>query len=404
LEIIMKNRDLPNLLRIKPIIILVFFSFFPGLFLALPSAQAAPVGKVTLVVGSVTVLKARNKVATPVKKGDPVDLGDLYSTKGESGAEILFHNNNILRIADKTRIEIAEYTVTERRTSNIIKLPEGKVNITTGADFTRKVSLAPGDHKFEVHTPVAVAGIRGSSANIAHLYQQVRQVGQALQRGDLSAAEQGITGILVTAGQGYLINHQFPNRIQNLLANTVSFTASNIPPTTLERVMQHAVTNAMRSVGVQQQAAVIEAAYRIGIPWADVIQGAHEGGASGSTIALAVVQSAGHNQVSSLIAGIVQADLQQTEDIVSAAIRANPALAADIIAGALAANPTQLDAITRAALQAGASPQSIQQGITESKIPQSGTQPPGQGGGQGLGGGTTGQGGGGGVNVQSQSR
>jgi len=402
----MKKKDLPNLLKIKTIILLIFCSSFLGLFLTPPSAQAAPVGKVTLVEGSVTVLKVRNKVATPVKKGDPVDIGDLYSTKGESGAEITFHNNNILRIADKTRIEIAEYTVSEKRTSNIIKLPEGKIHITTGADFTRKVSLAPSDHKFEVHTPVAVAGVRGSSANIAHLYRQVQQVERALQRGDLAATERGLTGILVTAGQGYLINHQFPNQIQNLLTNTASFTAFNIPPTTLERVMQNAVTNATRSMGAQRQSAVIQAALRIGIPAADVIQGAHEGGASGPTIALAVVHSAEHNQVSSLIASIVQTDPGQTEAIVSSAIKANPALAAEIIAGALAANPTHLEAITRAASQAGATQQSIQQGISDSKIPQFGGPQPGQGGGQGVGGGTTGQGagGGGGVNVGSQSR
>ena len=70
---------------------------------------AAPIGKITQLTGRVDVLKTGKNMVAPVSLGAPVDIGDIYRAKTNSRAEITFINNNILKIAPATKVEIKEY-------------------------------------------------------------------------------------------------------------------------------------------------------------------------------------------------------------------------------------------------------------------------------------------------------
>ena len=193
------------------------------------AAFAAPVGKVTHVEGRVDVLKAGTTMAKPITLGTPVDVGDAFRAKTNSKAEITFLNDNILRIAPTTRVEIKEYMVQGDRSSHVMKLHRGKVQAISSKDFIKRVAAFAEGNKFEVHTPNAVAGIR--SSNMIVFYQR------------------GVTGVLFLTGRGYTFNPQIPSVIVPITAGNITFIqAPNTTPTTPTPVSNKEATKHVNAV------------------------------------------------------------------------------------------------------------------------------------------------------------
>lgn len=183
----------------KILLIVIFMVFFFSVCLA----NAAPVGKITRLEGRVDVLKPGQGTVSSVSLGDGVDVGDIYRAKTNSRAEITFFNNNILRIAPATRVQVSQYSDDGTRSNQIMKLDRGKVEAVSGKEFIKKVSSYAEGNKFEVHTPNAVAGIRGSGMTVGFA--------------------QMITGLFFSTGRGYFYNPSQPGQIVNVTAGFVSF-------------------------------------------------------------------------------------------------------------------------------------------------------------------------------------
>ncbi len=166
-------------------------------------AAAAPVGKITRVEGRVDVLKAGQRSVMNVSLGDNVDVGDIYRAKTNSRAEITFFNKNIIRIAPATRVQVSQCSEEGNRSSHIMKLDRGKVQAVSGEEFVKKVSSFAEGNRFEVHTPNAVAGIRGSGMTVGFA--------------------QMVTGLFFSTGRGYFYNPGAPGRVVNVTAGHVSF-------------------------------------------------------------------------------------------------------------------------------------------------------------------------------------
>ena len=168
------------------------------------TAAAAPVGKITRVEGRVDVLKTSQRIVKSVSLGDSVDVGDIYRAKTNSRAEITFFNKNTLRIAPATRVQISEYSDDGTRSSQIMKLERGRVEARSGEEFIKKVSSFAEGNKFEVHTPNAVAGIRGSGMAVGYA--------------------QMVTGLFFSTGRGYFYNpNSVDRKVVNVTAGFVSF-------------------------------------------------------------------------------------------------------------------------------------------------------------------------------------
>ena len=189
----------------------VFWSFLIIAFLTGSLALAAPVGKISAIQGRVDVLKAGKNVAAPVSLGAPVDIGDIYRTKSKSRAEIIFNNNNTLKIAPATRIEIKEYMVGKERSSTVMKLYRGKVQAAAHEDFVKRAAAFAEGNRFEVHTPNAVAGIRGSDMIVGFT--------------------NGATMVVFISGHGYLYNPESPQVFVPIVAGQVSFITGEGTPT-----------------------------------------------------------------------------------------------------------------------------------------------------------------------------
>ncbi len=178
---------------------IVMFAF---LFCAPFVSVAAPIGKVTRVEGRVDVLKAGKQLVTKVAQGDDVDIGDIFRTKTASTAEITFLNKNVLKIDPATRVEITHYAMEGDRVNQTMKLQRGKVQAVSGGDFIKKISSAVEGNKFEVHTPNAVAGIRGS-----HMVVNFTRL---------------TTALFFWTGKGYFYNPRYPKKIVDITGGFMS--------------------------------------------------------------------------------------------------------------------------------------------------------------------------------------
>lgn len=150
------------------------------------------VGRFTQTEGKVDILRGGELPAVSVKKGDQVFVKDIVRTKSDSKAEILFSDGNVLRLAQRTRIDISEYTTEGANSKEVIKLPRGKVEAVIEKKAAQRVAVAPQSNHFEIHTPNAVAGVRGTKFFVFHSI---------------------ITGVLVKEGVVYVFNPEFPDTV-----------------------------------------------------------------------------------------------------------------------------------------------------------------------------------------------
>ena len=129
------------------------------LTLSLSYAQESKsIGTFMAVFGDVGIMHTQGKEKKNVKLRDDVFFRDLIETLEKSKAKVLFMDDTILNIGEKTKIEITEHIFDPEKDkrSTVINLIDGKVRALVGRLFSGA------DSKFEVHTPTAVAAARGS--------------------------------------------------------------------------------------------------------------------------------------------------------------------------------------------------------------------------------------------------
>ena len=178
------------------------FLFILAIFLALPlTALAAPVGKITALEGNVDITAGSK--ARDAKLGEAVNAGDILRAKSKSKAEVTFLDGNIVRLAENTRIRITDYQSGAKKTS-ILDLFRGKVqNIVTG--------LAK-DARYEVRTPTAVCGVRGT--NFIAFFQN------------------GVSGFAPREGTIYGYNRTMPETVRTVTAGlAIMVLGASQPPT-----------------------------------------------------------------------------------------------------------------------------------------------------------------------------
>lgn len=108
-------------ISISTIIVLALLILFPL------TAYAAPVGNVSHVTGRVDIASP-GEAAMPANVGDEVNENDIIRTKSKSKAEITFLDGNVLRLAEETRVEIAEYMIEEEQVVGVLKPVQGQTS------------------------------------------------------------------------------------------------------------------------------------------------------------------------------------------------------------------------------------------------------------------------------------
>jgi len=144
-------------------VLLISYFFFLNSF----AMAAEAVGKFTHVEGKVDVLREGAFPAITVKVQDQVYPMDIIRTKSASKAEIIFKDNTVLQIAQRSRIDVSEY-YTGDTSKSVIKLSRGQVKAVVDKNVTKRIALAPDANRFEIRTPNAVAGVRGTEFHVAY--------------------------------------------------------------------------------------------------------------------------------------------------------------------------------------------------------------------------------------------
>lgn len=137
-------------------------------FMFLPSSAGAAVGRFTLVEGTVDLLKGGNLPAIPAKINLSVEEKDIIRTKSASRAEITMADSTILRIAQRSRIDINEYSASDHEKKNVVKLDRGKVEAVVEKKPVVRINIGAQANSFEIHTPNAVAGVRGTAFFVSY--------------------------------------------------------------------------------------------------------------------------------------------------------------------------------------------------------------------------------------------
>ncbi|MBT0664457.1 FecR domain-containing protein [Geobacter pelophilus] len=159
---------------------------------------AESIGRFSIIEGSVDLMRGGALPAVPVKTGDQVQTGDFIRTKSNARAEVTFNDGNILKIAQRSRVDVAEYRSAGSGDSRKFNLPRGKVQavVTKGGTGENKGS------RFEIRTPNAVAGVRGTDFFVFH--------------------DRNVTGVLVKEGSVYAFNPKMPQNVVTVPAGTIT--------------------------------------------------------------------------------------------------------------------------------------------------------------------------------------
>ena len=122
------------------------------LLLALPCA-AADTAVVAGVRGEPTV--SRDGASTPLTRGDAVAVGDRITTDATSRVKVLLADDSVLSIGSGTEVVIDELLLgSERR---------GRLRVLAGRFKLAIAAWLSGPSDYQIETPTAVAGVRGTA-------------------------------------------------------------------------------------------------------------------------------------------------------------------------------------------------------------------------------------------------
>ena len=173
------------------------FTLAVALFGASQSMAAEVHGVMMVVKGDIKVTSAKTQKTDQAKIGMKVFPGDAIQASADSRAKIVMSDKNVLNISPDSKIVIAQYQNDGNNKNVQIDVMYGKVR----ADVQQKYD---GDKsQFNVKTPSAVAGVRGTVFLTEH--RQKSGSNFSVESGSIAVVtRRGIMNI--TAGQGLNIN------------------------------------------------------------------------------------------------------------------------------------------------------------------------------------------------------
>ncbi len=144
-----------NMAGIKRFFIGLLYIFFSFLFtyICISTALADTVGRFTDIRGDVSLKRIKTTIKPSIN--DPVVIKDLVITGEVSRTKLILIDNSLLNIGNNSRVEITDFLL-DRDTR------KGIILIKTGALHAKAESLAVSNSRFEIRTPTAVIGARGT--------------------------------------------------------------------------------------------------------------------------------------------------------------------------------------------------------------------------------------------------
>ncbi|HEY4484905.1 MAG TPA: FecR family protein [Nitrospiria bacterium] len=131
-----------------------------GVLLTAPSVFAqTSIGSVLIEEGAVLVLHSGQKAVLTPAEGDDIFVGDIYETQDRSRVRLLFEDDSLVTVGEKSRLEILEHSFdpSKNRRIAVMKVASGRVRLQAGKGFSAAGA------RFEVQTPTALASVSGTT-------------------------------------------------------------------------------------------------------------------------------------------------------------------------------------------------------------------------------------------------
>jgi hypothetical protein len=163
---------------------------------------AAAVGRFTSVVGNVIQTRA-GKAIKPVVNS-PIDAKDIIATGDKSSATMVFVDDSTIALSQNSKMEVKDFAVQGKTRKGIFSMSIGKLV----ANVTKFIG---GSNAFEVHSPTAVCGVRGTGFEFivagvgAQLTTTVTCTTGALSVSSITAAGVVTSAATIVAGQTAII-------------------------------------------------------------------------------------------------------------------------------------------------------------------------------------------------------
>ena len=251
---------------------------------------SAMIGEFAVVNGDVTVKRA-GKVIKPKAK-DKVETLDFIQTGKNSNARVVLSDDTAMALGPNSRLEMKQFTVQGGKTTGLFSVPAGLVQTNVAK------ALGPGS-KFEIQTPTAIAGVRGTA-----WLTLVEIAAQSAAKSSFYALNQSI----------FVMSPAFPAQVATIAAGNFTVVAAGVAPTVAAAFAPAVVTGltatlgsaAIPGVGAAGAAGAAGASAATGTTTAAGTAGAAGAGAAAGTATIAGV-GVGTIAVAAVAAAVVVA-------------------------------------------------------------------------------------------------
>ena len=168
---------------------------------------SAMIGEFAVINGDVTVKRA-GKIIKPKAK-DKVETLDFIQTGKNSNARVVLSDDTSMALGPNSRMEMKQFTVQGGKTTGLFSVPEGLVQTKVAK------ALGPGS-RFEIQTPTAIAGVRGTA-----WMTLVELALQSAAKSSFYALEQSI----------FVLNPALPTQVATVAAGNFSVVVAGAAPT-----------------------------------------------------------------------------------------------------------------------------------------------------------------------------
>ncbi len=174
------------------------------LILGSSTAFASGIGSITSLEGSVDLFKAGSMSSSAAVLGSEIEAGDSVRTKSASKAEITFADRSVVRLAEKTKLDVAEYRTGDdgKRISAVLNVERGKIRAI--------ISKSSAKDSFTINTPNANGSVKGT--DVVVIFQK------------------SSTAVAVLNGRYSLSNPSSPDKKVEIKGGEVSVVAADNEP------------------------------------------------------------------------------------------------------------------------------------------------------------------------------
>ncbi len=200
------------------------------MIISTPAWAQIPIGEIMSIKGRVDITRPGSP-AVPAKPGDLLMEKDIIRTKSKSGAEIRFRDGSIMRMDESTRVKITRYMIGNKKRDSEIRLFRGKIQ----SIVKKALSLFGGSGKdrFEIKTPTAVIGVRGTDFFTYH--------------------KSGISGAVFIEGFGYCYSVNRPEDIKEIRAGEAMSVINPFSPPVIRPVTDMEIQKHLKEIVPEKQ-------------------------------------------------------------------------------------------------------------------------------------------------------